>query len=188
VTEKLLAWRAGDDAALSRLTPLVYDQLHRIARRYIHGERNGQTLQPTALVNEVYLKLFDARRIGWRDRAHFVAFAAQLMRRILVDAARARGSLKRGGEYWRTSLGAAMELPHVPTPDLLDVDTALHTLEAEYPRKARVVELRYFGGLTVAETAEALGVSEETVLLDWRMAKAWLARALSKGRAAAGAR
>ena len=183
VTELLLAWRGGEESALARLTPLVHQQLHQIAQRYMRGERGGQTLQPTALVNELYVRLIDARRVRWQDRAHLVAVAAQLMRRILVDAARARGSLKRGREYWRTSIGRAMELPNAPKPDLLDLDAALETLAASYPRKAQVVELRFFGGLTVAETADALGVSEETVLLDWRMAKAWLARDLSKGRA-----
>ena len=118
VTELLLAWRGGEESALTRLTPLVYKQLHQIAQRYMRGERAGQTLQPTALVNELYVRLIDARRVRWQDRAHLVAVAAQLMRRILVDAARARGSLKRGCEYWRTSIGAAMELPNAPEPDL----------------------------------------------------------------------
>ena len=181
VTQLLSAWRKGDSDALSRLTPAVYGELHRIARRYIRGERPGHTLAPTALVNEAYVRLIDSRRVAWQDRAHFVALAAELMRRILVDAARARGSLKRGGAYWRTSIGAAMGLPVAGDPDVLDLDAALASLAASYPRKAKVVELRFFGGLSVKETAEALGVSEETVGLDWRMAKAWLARELSKG-------
>jgi len=159
----------------------VYGELHRIARRYIRGERPGHTLAPTALVNEAYVRLIDSRRVAWQDRAHFVALAAELMRRILVDAARARGSLKRGGAYWRTSIGAAMGLPVAGDPDVLDLDAALASLAASYPRKAKVVELRFFGGLSVKETAEALGVSEETVALDWRMPAPWLARELSKG-------
>jgi RNA polymerase sigma factor (TIGR02999 family) len=140
------------------------------------------------LVNEAYVRLIDARRVDWQSRAHFIAFAAELMRRILVDAARARHSFKRGGAFWRTSIGGAMELPNVPEPDLLDLDAALQTLAASYPRKAKVVELRSFGGLSVKETAEVLGVSVKTVGLDWRMAKAWLARELMKkgARAQAG--
>jgi RNA polymerase sigma factor (TIGR02999 family) len=185
VTGLLIAWRAGDDSALSKLTPAVHSELRRIAKRYIRGERPGQTLPPTGLVNEAYLRLIDARRVQWQDRTHFVAFAAELMRRILVDAARARGSRKRGGDFWRTTLGAAMELPNAIQPDLLDLDAALKSLAATYPRKAKVVELRFFGGLSVKEAAEALSVSEETIGLDWRMAKAWLARELSKGRAVA---
>jgi RNA polymerase sigma-70 factor, ECF subfamily len=182
----LLAWRGGQASALSRLTPVMYSELHRIAKRYIRGERAGNALQSTELVNEVYIRLVDAQRVHWQDRAHFLAFAAQLIRRILVDAARKRASRKRGGDYWRTSIGAALALPNAPEPDILDLDTALKTLADLYPRKAQAIELRFFGGLNVKETAEALGVSEETVLLDWRMAKAWLARELAKGRALGG--
>ena len=185
LTRLLLAWRNGDSTALERLTPAIYDQLHRIARRYMRAERAGHTLAPTALVNEAYLRLIDYRRLAWHDRAHFIALAAELMRRVLVDAARARGSVKRGGKLCRTSIGAAMELPDVREAEVLDLDAALTSLAASYPRKARVVELRFFGGLSVTETAEALGVSEETVGLDWRMARAWLARELVKKGAGA---
>ena len=181
----LLAWRNGDEGALPRLTQLLYQELHQIARRYMRAERPGATLQPTALLNELYLRLIDVQHVAWNDRAHFVAVAANLMRRILIDAARARRSLKRGGELWRTSIGAAMALPNVPKPDVLDLDAALETLEKTDPRKAKVVELRYFGGLTVEETAEALGIAEKTVQLDWRAAKGLLAHHLSRSSAAA---
>lgn len=180
VTELLLAWRRGEESALDRLMPLVYHELRRLAHRYIRGEHSGHTLQTTALINEAYIKLIDSRRVEWQDRAHFLAVAAQLMRRVLVDLARARGSQKRGGDVNRVPLESAVKLPHARGRDLVQLDDALNTLAAKYPRKAQVIEMRFFGGLSVPETAEALGVSEDTVLRDWRLARVWLFRALNE--------
>jgi RNA polymerase sigma factor (TIGR02999 family) len=183
VTALLHAWRAGDEGALGRLMPLVYHELRRLAHARMRAETPGHTLQTTALVNEAYLRLVDARSVSWQNRSHFFALCAQAMRRILVDTARARASGKRGG-------GAA-EVPYAdwlaasPAADvtLLAVDEALEQLAAVDARKARVVELRYFGGLSVDETAEALQVSVPTVMRDWAVAKAWLARALRRADA-----
>jgi RNA polymerase sigma-70 factor, ECF subfamily len=182
VTKLLLAWGKGEDAALEKFTPLVYQELRRMARRYMYGERHGHTLQATALVNEAYLKLVDCRQVRWQDRAHFFAVSAQLMRRVLVDFARSRKYQKRGGGNPNVTLDEAL----IPAPqkgrDILALDNALQALTVQDERKARVVELRFFGGLSVEETAEVLKVSPETILRDWRLAKAWLAREM--GRAA----
>jgi RNA polymerase sigma factor (TIGR02999 family) len=180
VTDLLLAWRTGDQSAFERLAPLVYDELKRLARRYMARERDGHTLQPTALVNEVYLKLVDVSRIQWQNRAHFYAMSARLMRRILVDFARARHSRKRstGGRQ----IPFDDELAVVdPAADFVALDEALTSLASVDPRKSQVVELRFFGGLSVVETAEALDVSEDTVTRDWKVAKAWLSRELHAG-------
>ena len=186
ITGLLKAWAGGDAAALDQLTPLVYDELRRLARRYMRNERAGNTLQTTALVNEAYLRLVDAKRVGWQDRAHFFAVSAQMMRRILVDAARARGSAKRGGQVKRVNHSAAFNLDEIPDVstgrdrELVAIDDALNTLAEMDPRKARVIELRFFGGLSVEETAEILKISSQTVLRDWKLAKAWLTRELAR--------
>jgi RNA polymerase sigma factor (TIGR02999 family) len=178
VTGLLLAWRSGDEAALARLTPLVHQELHRIARRCLRGERVGQSLPPTALVHEAYLRLVDARQVNWQSRAHFLAMAARLMRRVLVDFARARRRAKRGGGALHVSLPdgiRALERTH----DLVALDDALGSLAAIDPRRSQVVELRFFGGLSVEETAAVLAVSPDTVMRDWKLARAWLRRELS---------
>ncbi len=174
ITDLLLAWGAGDSNALDALTPMVYDHLHRLARHYMAGERPGQTLQATALVNEAYLRLVDSGRVRWHNRAHFFALAAQLMRRILVDAARARGNQKRGGDLHKTALDEALVISSRPDPDLVALDDALVELAAVDPRKVQVVELRFFGGLEEKEIAQALDVSTDTVQRDWKTARAWL--------------
>ena len=179
LTQLLLAWRAGDEDALERLIPVVEPELRRIARRHMRGERVAHTLQPTALVNEAYLRLMDLRDIRWQDRAHFLAMAARLMRRILVDAARARASQKRGAAARKVTLDDAMAGPGEDLENMIGIDTALNALAAIDTRKARIVELRFFGGLTVEESAEVLDVSADTVMRDWNFAKVWLARALS---------
>jgi RNA polymerase sigma factor (TIGR02999 family) len=180
VTALLQAWRTGDDGALERLTPLVYDELHRLAHRYMRGERAGHTLQTTALVHEAYVKLVDSRRVSWQSRAHFFAIAAQLMRRILVDIVRRQRFLKRGGGRQQLSLTGGLEFAADASPDVVAVDEALLELAKLDRRKARVVELRFFGGLSLEETAEALNVSTDTVGRDWRAAKAWLTRELKR--------
>ena len=181
VTKLLLAWSAGDQEALNRLTPMVYQELHRLAAVYMSRERTDHTLQPTALVHEVFLRLVDLQGVGWRDRAHFLAVAARTMRRILVDFARARGYQKRsGGE--RVALNESLAIAEGPGADLVALDDALTRLAAIDERKSQIVELRYFGGLRVEETAEALHISQETVMRDWRAAKAWLHLQLSEGR------
>jgi RNA polymerase sigma factor (TIGR02999 family) len=184
VTDLLQAWGAGDDGALERLVPLVEEELRRLARRYMARERQAHTLQVTALVNEAFLRLTDARRLGWQDRAHFLGIAARLMRRVLIDHARARGSRKRGGLVHR--VGLTESLPASPEPDLdLDVlalDRALTNLAAVDERKSRMIELRFFGGLSVEETADVLHVSIGTVKRDWRLAKLWLLRELEGER------
>lgn len=180
VTQLLLAWSQGDQAALDQLIPLVHAELHRLAHRCMDRERAGHTLQTTALVNEAYLRLIDSSQVRWQNRAHFFAVAAQLMRRILVDFARARHNLKRGGAAQRVSLDEALLLPQESDPDLIALDEALNALAALDPRQARAVELRFFGGLSVEETAEVLQVSPETVARDWRVAKAWLLRELDR--------
>jgi RNA polymerase sigma factor (TIGR02999 family) len=182
VTELLLAWSGGDREALDRLVPLVYSELRRRAGAQLARERGSHTLQPTALVHEAFLKLVDQRRARWDSRAQFFAVAAQVMRRILVDHARARSAEKRGGDTLRVSLEEAGDAPISPEADLLPLNEALERLAVQDERQARVVELRFFGGLSVEEVAAVLEVSEITVKRDWAMAKAWLYRELS-GRA-----
>jgi RNA polymerase sigma factor (TIGR02999 family) len=182
-TELLLAWGQGDAAAFERLVPLVHGELRRLARRYMGRERPGHTLQATALVNEAYLRLFAVNQIRWQNRAHFFAMAARVMRRILVDSARARGNDKRGGDVRKVSLDEALVVAGGSSPDLVALDEALTALEAIHPRKSQVVEMRFFGGLSLEETAEALHVSTDTVKRDWRFAKLWLLRELRPGHA-----
>ena len=182
VTQLLKAWSGGDEQALEKLTPPVYRQLHQIAQHYMGGEHSGHTLQTTALVNEAYLRLVDCGRVNWQDRAHFFAVSAKLMRRILIDFARSRGYLKRGGGVVRISLEEAPPVCSEPDINLVALDDALKSLAAVDERKSKVVELRFFGGLSVEEAAEVLRVSSDTVVLDWRMAKIWLLRGLSRGR------
>jgi len=182
VTQLLLAWRDGDESALEKLTPIVYEELRRIARRCMAGERNEHSLQATALVNEAYLRLVDTRRVQWQGRGHFYAIAARLMRRILVDHARSRDARKRGGDARRVSLKETALVSQEPEVDLIDLDAALQKLAAQDQRKERVVELRFFAGLDVQETADVLGVSPDTVMRDWRLARAWLARELERDR------
>jgi RNA polymerase sigma factor (TIGR02999 family) len=181
VTQLLQAWGDGDERALEKLTPLVYGELHQLAQRYMAREAPGHTLQTTALVHEVYLRLVDFRKISWQNRAYFFGVCARLMRQILVDFARSRRRLKRGGEAPRVSLEEAFVVSLEAPANLLALDEALDALAALEPRKSRVVELRFFGGLSVEETAEVLKVSEETILRDWRLAKAWLLREMSEG-------
>jgi RNA polymerase sigma factor (TIGR02999 family) len=181
VTGLLLAWRAGDAAALERLIPLVHAELRRIARGFMRKERAGHTLQTSALVNEAYLRLIDAHNVDWQNRAHFFAISASLMRRILVDMARERQARKRGGSAELVALDEALVAGPGKREDLLAVDEALTALAAVDERKSKVVELRFFGGLSEDEMAEALQVSPETVRRDWRLAKSWLLRFLSGG-------
>ena len=180
VTGLLVAWRKGNADALDRLVPLVQTELHRIAERCMRHERAGHTLQATALVNEAYARLVDVRRISWQDRAHFLAMSARIMRQVLVDHARARRSQKRGGGAVQVtlveSLAGSDERPH----DIAALDDALEALARVDARKSRVIELRFFGGLSVEETASALDVSEKTVEREWKLAKAWLLRELGK--------
>ncbi|MBI1761643.1 MAG: sigma-70 family RNA polymerase sigma factor [Acidobacteria bacterium] len=183
VTRLLLDWRAGDRAALDRLMPLVYDELRRIARAYLRHERREHTLQTSALVNEAYLRLVDHEQISWQNRAHFFCVAAQAMRRILVDHARSRNFAKRGGAAHKVSLDEAAGVALERADELLALDDALQDLAKFDERKSRVVELRYFGGLSVEETAEALGIAAITVIRDWNTAKVWLLREMSKGAA-----
>jgi RNA polymerase sigma-70 factor (ECF subfamily) len=177
-TAWLLAWNAGDESGLDRLIPVVHDELRKMARRLMARERPEHTLQPTALVNEAFLRLIDLKQIQWQNRAHFLAMAARIMRRVLVDAARAKGYGKRGGAA-RT---VVLDVDRIATPDTgLDVvrlHEALDALTKIEPRKSQVVEMRFFGGLSVEETAEVLGVSRDTVLRDWKFARVWLAREL----------
>jgi len=180
ITVLLKNWRRGDIGALDRLMPLVYDELRRRAHRYMVRERPGHTLQTTGLVNEAYLRLIDAGQVDWKDRAHFFAISANLMRRILVEAARARGSRKRGGEFQKVELNEAVIGSIGRTDDLAALDDALTALAKIDPREAKVVELRFFGGLSVADTAEALGVAERTVMRDWNHARVWLLQALDR--------
>ena len=182
VTQLLKAWSAGDQDALEKLTPLVYRQLHKIAKRYMAGERSGHTLQTTALVNEAYLRLVDCERVNWHDRVHFYAVSAQLMRRILIDFARSRGYLKRGAAAPHLSLEEAPSVCSEPDMNLVALDDALKALSAVDQRKGKVVELKFFGGLRIEETAEILGVSVDTVVRDWKLAKIWLLRELSRER------
>ena len=176
MTELLLQWGQGDAEALERLIPLVYEELHRIARRCMAGERVGHSLQATALVNEAFVRLIDGQAVGWNDRAHFLAVSARVMRRILVDHARARKYQKRGGDAVRVSFDEALVVSTDVDTDFVALDDALQALAAFDERKSRVIEMRFFGGLTVEETATVLNVSPATVMGDWRFAKAWLKR------------
>jgi RNA polymerase sigma factor (TIGR02999 family) len=180
ITQLLLAWNQGDPSALDQLIPLVYEELRHLAKHYMARERPGHALQTTALVNEAYLRLIDASQVRWQNRAHFLAVSAQLMRRILVDVARSQHNLKRGGEARRVSLDEALVVSTEPGADLVALDDALSALEALDRRQSQVVELRFFGGLSVEETAEALKVSPTTVRRDWTLARAWLYRELSQ--------
>ena len=180
VTRILQAWGAGDPQALERLIPVVHQELRRIARRYMARERQGHTLQASALVNEAYLKLIDVGKADWQNRAHFFAISAQLMRRILVDAARRRRYQKRGGGAVQVTFHEEFVAAPGRGDDLLAIDDALSALALVDARKARVVELRYFGGLSVEETAKVLNVSPDTVLRDWRLSKAWLRREIQR--------
>jgi RNA polymerase sigma factor (TIGR02999 family) len=178
VTRLLHAWRAGEDGALDRLMPLVYDELRRVAHARMRAQSPGHSLQTTALVHEAYLRLVDAREHDWQNRTHFFALCAQAMRQILVDIARAKGAAKRGGGAPRVPFEDWIAPSPAPDVDLLALDEALTQLASEDPRQGQVVELRYFGGLSVEETAEVLKVSPQTVMRDWNMAKLWLVRAL----------
>jgi RNA polymerase sigma factor (TIGR02999 family) len=181
VTRLLIDWRNGDQTALDRLLPLVYDELHRIATRYMRGERRRNTLQTTALVNEAYMRLADYKRMQWQDRAHFFAVAAQAMRRILIDFARARRNRKRGGDAERVSLDEGIAPTTDNSTDLLALNEALEQLEKMNARQARVVELRYFGGLDEKEVGHVLGIAPRTVRADWQLARAWLYKTLTTG-------
>ena len=176
-----MAWRRGDANALDRLIPLLYRELHRIAKAAMRGERQGHTLKPTALVNEAYLRLVDFRRLEWQDRAHFLAVSARLMRQILIDHARAHRYQKRGGGAVKVTLEEDIAVPSERGRDLVALDDALEALSQVDERKSRVIELRFFGGLTVEETAAVLSVSVDTVMRDWKLAKAWLLRELGGG-------
>lgn len=179
VTALLKAWSDGDRAALDRLAAKVYQDLHRIARRYMKNERAGNTLQTTAVVNEVYLRLVDVKNVDWQHRAQFFAISAQMMRRILVDAARSRGSQKRGGGAAKVNLDEASVVSPEPNKALVALDDALQAFSKIAPRQAKIVELRYFGGLSEEETAEVLRISTRSVRRDWHFARAWLMRELS---------
>ena len=184
VTGLLKAWRGGSEQALEQLMPVVYAQLRAQARRHMRNERTSVTLQSTALVHEVYLRLVNVQELDWHDRVHFFALSAQIMRRILIDAARARAAVKRGGDVARADHSSPIDLDQMPAADsdgasaLCALDDALESLARIDPRRAKVIELRFFGGLSVDETAEALDVSPQTVMRDWRLARALLAREL----------
>ena len=179
VTQLLKAWGGGDDAALDRLTPLVYNELHRMAQRCMARENPGHTLQTSALVNEAYLRLVDIHQVSWQNRAHFFAISARMMRRILTDFARSRHYLKRGGDAKHVSFDDSMVVSRQADAEVVAIDEALSKFARVDARKSQVVELRFFGGLSVEETAEVLKISPETVMRDWKFAKAWLLRALS---------
>jgi RNA polymerase sigma-70 factor, ECF subfamily len=178
LTQLLLAWGNGDQRALDELTPLVYDELHRLAGAYLRRERRGHTLQTSALVNEAYLRLI-GQQVSWQNRAHFFGIAAQLMRRILVDYARGQRADKRGGDAPHLALDEALDEAAAQSTDLIALDDALTRLAAFDPRQSRIVELRYFGGLTIEETAAALGIGHSTVEREWNLARAWLRREMS---------
>lgn len=178
ITQLLVAWEGGDEAAFDKLVPLVYPELRRLAHRYMSRELGDRTLQTTALIHEAYLNLVGAREIQWQNRAHFYAISAHLMRRILVDFARRRSFQKRGGNVQKVPINDELLVSDEPSLSLVRLDEALEALEALSPRMAKVIELRYFGGLDVDETAEALKVCRGTVLRDWRLARAWLRREL----------
>jgi RNA polymerase sigma-70 factor (ECF subfamily) len=179
VTQLLLAWSSGDREALDELTPLVYDELRRLAGAYLRRERRGHTLQTSALVHEAFLRMID-QRVAWQNRAHFFGIAAKLMRRILVDYARSKDASKRGGGEIHLAIDEALDEAEAQDADLIALDDALTSLAAFDPRQSRIVELRYFGGLTIEETAEAIGVSPATVEREWSLARAWLRRELSR--------
>ena len=183
VTQLLIAWSNGDQAALNQLMPLVYGELHRMAKRYMASQSPGHTLQTTALIHEAYLKLVGHKEKGWQNRAHFFGVAAQAMRHILVDYARSRHATKRGGETHAISLDEAAMVMDCQTAELVALDDALDRLAELAPRQSRLVELRYFGGLSVEESADVLKISPETATRDWRMAKAWLLRELQQDKA-----
>ncbi|HVF55619.1 MAG TPA: sigma-70 family RNA polymerase sigma factor [Pyrinomonadaceae bacterium] len=178
VTRLLHDWSEGDEGAAERLMPLVYDELRRLARDYLRRERPDHTLQPTALVNEAYMKLVDQRRVGWQNRHHFYGIAAQMMRRVLVDHARSHAAEKRGGRRRKVSLDEVNLTTGESAAELVALDEALQRLSEVFPRKGRVVELRFFGGLGIEETARVLGVSDKTVMREWESAKLWLYREL----------
>ena len=180
VTELLVAWSDGDKSAEKELFSLVYQELRRLAHRYMFGENPGNTLQTTALVNEAYVRLIDRKRADWQNRAHFFGFSAQVMRHILVDIARSKNYQKRGGEVRKVALDESLVMAPMKDGDMVALDDALKALAEVDARKSKVVELRFFGGMSVEETAEVLKVSEDTVMRDWRLAKAWLWRELSK--------
>ncbi|MCS6804682.1 MAG: sigma-70 family RNA polymerase sigma factor [Acidobacteriota bacterium] len=180
LTRLLVAWRNGDQRALDQLMPIVYEELHRLAQHYMHGERSDHTLQPTALIHEAYLRLIELKDITWQDRVHFFAVAAQMMRRVLVDYAKSHRAAKRGSGEHKLSLEEAADVAQERTPDLVALDEALQSLAAIDPRKSQIVELKFFGGLTIEETAEALGISHATVERELKMAMAWLGREMKK--------
>jgi len=186
VTALLVAWGDGDESALAQLVPIVHEELHRIARACMAGERAGHVLEATALVNEAYVRLIGTQHVNWRNRAHFLAMAARLMRRILVDFARSKQFAKRGGGAVEVSLSPDLPLTLQPGRDLVALNDALDALAQVDERKSRVIEMRFFGGLSVKETAEAMEVSAETVMRDWKLAKAWLLRQLRDGSPEAG--
>jgi len=186
VTQLLLAWRQGDQAALEQLVPLVYQELRDLARRYMAGQRPGHTLQASALVNEAYMRLIDCQLVNWKDRSHFFAVSAQMMRRVLVEFARSRQYQKRGGGAHKVSFDEALVVSPDRGQDLVALDISLQSFAKTYPRQSQVVELRFFGGLSVEETAQVLHVSSITVMRDWQLAKSWLARELKKGDRYAG--
>jgi len=180
ITQLLLAWNGGDQMALDKLVPLVQTELRRLARTYMSRERANHTLQTTALINEAYVRLIDAQKVQWQNRAHFYGIAAQVMRRVLVDLARTRNYRKRGGGDYRVSFEEALAVCQPDEPNVMEVDEALNELARVDERKARVVEMRFFGGLTEKEIAVALSISPETARRDWRLAKSWLLRHLSQ--------
>lgn len=180
ITRLLLDWGKGNKAALDELMPIVYDELRRLAHHYMRGQRAGHSLQTTALVNEAYLKLVDSSRVNWQDRTHFFAISAQIMRRMLVDFARARDSLKRGGAQEKIAFDEQIEIPFEKDVNLVALDEALENLAKLNMRQSQIVELRYFGGLSEEEIAETLDVSTRTVRRDWSAARAWLYRELSR--------
>lgn len=185
ITQLLRAWNEGDAAALERLTPLVYQELHRLAHRHLAREHGGHSLQTSALVNEAYLRLVDAQQVDWQNRAHFFGVSARLMRQILVDFARQRDSQKRGGAISIVGLAdtpqEGLGIPHMRNTDLIALDDALKVLATLHQRQSQIVELRFFGGLSETEIAAVLNISERTVRSDWRVARAWLQRELSRG-------
>lgn len=181
ITQLLVAWGNGDETARDQLIPLVYDELHRLAHQYMNKERREHTLQTSALVNEAYLHLVDQKEVRWQNRSHFFAIAAQSMRRILVDYARSRRYQKRGGEARQVEFDEAMIVSQERAADVIALDDALRDLAEIDPRKSQLVELRFFGGLSIEETAEVLRVSPGTIMRDWTLAKAWLRRAVTAG-------
>ncbi|HET6647503.1 MAG TPA: sigma-70 family RNA polymerase sigma factor [Pyrinomonadaceae bacterium] len=186
ITQLLIAWGDGDQSALEELAPLVHSELHRLAHHYMSREHPGHTLQTSALINEAYIRLINWKDVRWQNRSHFFAVSAQLMRRILVDFARDRQYLKRGGGAVQVSLAEAAALTVERSHDLLALDEALSALTDLDPRKGQMVEMRFFGGLTIEEVAEVLKISEETVIRDWRVAKVWLLRELGRGAGSEG--